>query len=45
MKCDDCGKQSVSFYVYYKGNNEFGVRCQDCDYKFRMERNLCLRKK
>lgn len=45
MKCDCCGKDSRSFYVYYKGNDEYGKRCPDCDYKIRMSRELCLRKK
>ena len=45
MKCDMCGESKRSFYVYYKGNNEFGVRCIDCDYKYRQEMNLCLKKR
>ena len=27
MKCDVCGKSARSFYVYPKGNGDFGVRC------------------
>lgn len=44
MKCDICGKTHKSFYVYYKGNNEFGKRCKDCDYKERHREKLCLKK-
>ena len=33
MKCDVCGKSARSFYVYPKGNGDFGVRCVECEYK------------
>ena len=33
MKCDVCGKSARSFYVYPKGNGEFGVRCVECEYQ------------
>ena len=33
MKCDVCGKKARSFYVYPKGDGEFGVRCIECEYK------------
>lgn len=33
MKCDVCGKSARSFYVYPKGNGEFGVRCVECEYR------------
>ena len=33
MKCDICGKSARSFYVYPKGNGDFGVRCVECEYQ------------
>ena len=33
MKCDVCGKSARSFYVYPKGNGDFGVRCVECEYR------------
>lgn len=37
MKCDVCGKSARSFYVYPKGNGEFGVRCVECEYRISKE--------
>lgn len=45
MKCDVCGETKRSFYVFYKEDGSFGVRCIECDYKNKMEKQLCLKKK
>ena len=40
MKCDVCGKSARSFYVYPKGNGDFGVRCVECEYQYQKSKEV-----